>query len=77
MDELKLRLINRASKRHRKIFPCSHKEHLTDCFTMQDNLLFFWYNTEDQSTHVLIDEVDPALVCYYPGGHPMALPLRM
>ncbi|NLG16755.1 MAG: hypothetical protein GX556_05425 [Fibrobacter sp.] len=58
MNELKLRLIKEASQRHNKIFPCSHKEHLSDCFTWQDNLIFFWYNTEDQSTHVIIDEVN-------------------
>ena len=58
MSELKMRLIDLASKRHKKIFPCSHKEFLMDCFTQHENQIFFWYNTEDQSTHIVAAEVN-------------------
>ncbi|NLE02713.1 MAG: hypothetical protein GX640_22840 [Fibrobacter sp.] len=53
MGELELRMIKLASQKHQKIFPCSHKEHFSDCFTRYENQICFWYNTEDQSTHVI------------------------
>jgi hypothetical protein len=58
MSELENSLIDKAIEIHKKIFPCSRTETLADCFTRHENKLFFWYNTEDQSTHVLFIE-DP------------------
>jgi hypothetical protein len=36
-----------------KIFPCGENGQLEDCFTIAENILFFWFNTEDNNTHVL------------------------
>lgn len=53
MSELELQMIKIATMKHDKIYPCSHRQHLSDCFTRFENQVFFWYNTEDQSTHVI------------------------
>jgi hypothetical protein len=53
MNELKNRLISKAQEIFIKIYPCGGKRDLTDCFTVIGNKLVFWFNTEDQSTHLL------------------------
>ncbi len=55
MNELKTRMIKKAEKRHKKIFPCAHRAHFDDCFTNNNDFVFFWYNTEDHSTHVITE----------------------
>jgi hypothetical protein len=57
MSELENALIDKAVALHKKIYPCSKRERLADCFTRYENRVFFWYNTEDQSTHMLYTEV--------------------
>ncbi|MBN1576726.1 MAG: hypothetical protein JW913_09255 [Chitinispirillaceae bacterium] len=57
MNELKTRMIRKAEKRHKKIFPCAQKSHFEDCFTDNNDFIFFWYNTEDHSTHVITESV--------------------
>jgi len=53
MDMLKTNMINEALERYRKIFPCSNKEKILDCFTVDCDQLLFWFNTEDNTTRVL------------------------
>lgn len=53
MNKLERKMINLATEKHEKIFPCAHKQRLSDCFTRYEDQVFFWYNTEDQSTHVI------------------------
>jgi hypothetical protein len=55
MNELKTRMIKKAEKRHKKIFPCAHRAQFDDCFTNNNDFVFFWYNTEDHSTHVITE----------------------
>ena len=50
-------LIKDARKKHGKIYPCGSKKSFGDCFTVQDNKLYFWFDTPDRSTHVLEKEV--------------------
>ena len=57
MGEVERRLIDQASRMHEKIYPCCHKRHFNDCFTRHEDQILFWYNTEDQSTHVLTAEI--------------------
>ena len=53
MDALKRELIACATAKHGTgITPCSGKEKLDDCFTEADGMLYFWYNTPDNNTHV-------------------------
>jgi hypothetical protein len=50
---VKLKLIEKAISEHGKIYPCSSSVMLNDCFTEEDKKLLFWFNTEDNSTHLL------------------------
>jgi len=58
MDKLKQELIERALKKHQKIKPCGNKASLLDCFTEHHGKLIFWYNTEEDSTYVLIEPIN-------------------
>jgi hypothetical protein len=53
MDEIKIELIQKACKTFKRIYPCGNKRELFDCFTEMDNKLLLWFNTEDQSTHLV------------------------
>lgn len=57
MNRLKQKMIQRALKKHKKIFPCSNKNDLLECFTEHRGQVLFWYNTEDLSTHVLTNRL--------------------
>ncbi len=46
-------LIDFAMQQYEEIFPCANREKLDDCFTDDEGRLFFWFNTRDESTHVL------------------------
>jgi hypothetical protein len=53
MNEIKRLMIAKAKERFKNIHPCGHRRKLDECFTIEDNKLCFWFNTEDDSTHVL------------------------
>jgi len=53
MTELEEQLIKKACERHKKIFPCRHRSGFEHCFTRDNEKVYFWFNTEDQSTHVI------------------------
>jgi hypothetical protein len=59
MNKTKQRLIKKAKKTYKQIYPCGARSSLSDCFTAIDDgrKVVFWFNTEDESTHVLVDEV--------------------
>jgi hypothetical protein len=52
MNQLKEQLVNQARERYQNIVPCYPRTDLEDCFTIEGNWLLFWYNTEDNSTHL-------------------------
>jgi len=53
MTEIEEKLLLKANEMHARIFPCPPRNDFKHCFTRENNKLFFWYNTEDKSTHVL------------------------
>lgn len=53
MKELHDILIQSAQEKYQRIHPCSDKDTFGECFTTEDNILMFWFNTEDNSTHVI------------------------
>lgn len=53
MSKREMKLIKKARDKYKKIFPCEGKDSLSECFTTHDNKIFFWFNTEDQSTHLI------------------------
>ncbi len=60
MNKIKQDLIERAKKAYSQIYPCGARAELSECFTALDNgkKVAFWFNTRDQSTHVLVEEVN-------------------
>lgn len=61
MNLIKIELIIRAVIEYRKIYPCGNKKDLFECFTQMENDLFFWFNTEDNSTHLLKTRIESKL----------------
>jgi len=57
MGEKHERLIQKAIEKHERIRPCADKSEFRECFSVFGNKLIFWYNTEDDSTHVLMEEM--------------------
>jgi hypothetical protein len=60
MEALKIKLLNKAIIRHgniNKLSPVGGKKTLADCFQVQGDHLFFWYNTPDNSTHIVKEEI--------------------
>jgi hypothetical protein len=58
MNELKYEMISEATQNFATIYPCGNKKTLEDCFTMNGDQLLFWFNTEDQSTHIITKPLD-------------------
>ena len=56
MNEIEQTLIKRARKQFKHIYPCSSKKGLKECFTVEDNQLILWFNTEDDSTHIITQD---------------------
>lgn len=57
MNEIQKRMIDRARKQYKQIKPCGDNNNLYECFTIEGNLVFFWFNTPDKSTHVLTEKL--------------------
>jgi hypothetical protein len=55
MEDLKQKLIDRAIEKHNRIFPCGSRKNFSECFTILEEQLLFWYNTEDHDTKVLYE----------------------
>jgi hypothetical protein len=58
MNEFKSKLISEATETFSNIYPCGSKSDFDECFTMNGNHLLFWFNTEDQSTHIISMQVE-------------------
>jgi hypothetical protein len=57
MGSVEKSLIRQAKSEYKKIFPCSHREKLEHCITRDEERVYLWFNTEDQSTHVLTKKI--------------------
>jgi hypothetical protein len=57
MNNLKENMIRKAMNRYKNIAPCAKYRSLEDCFTVEEDKIYFWFNTEDKSTHVLSAEM--------------------
>ena len=57
MSKLEKRIIEEASRRYEKIFPVIHKKKLQDCFTYWEDMVIFWFNTADCSTHIIKEKL--------------------
>jgi hypothetical protein len=57
MNTIKKTMIKKAKSRFKKILPCGQRRDFDECFTVENDKVFFWFNTEDESTHVLSTEM--------------------
>lgn len=57
MALLKEKLFNEAIEKHTIIEPCPKCGSWQNSFTIINQKLFFWFNTEDHSTHVVSCEL--------------------
>ena len=57
MNELKNIMICKAVEMYADIYPLITKQDLGECFTTEGNVLMFWFNTADESTHVLTTRI--------------------
>jgi hypothetical protein len=57
MNQLKQEMIRTARKRYQAIYPCASKKSLSECFTLEEDRIVFWFNTEDSTTHVLTEQI--------------------
>ncbi|WP_155851799.1 hypothetical protein [Chitinivibrio alkaliphilus] len=53
MEHVKKQLIQEAQKSFSNIRPCSSKGSFQDCFSVEGDSLLFWFNTPDNSTHIM------------------------
>lgn len=53
MTILKRNLIHQALMLHGNISPCGSRAALDDCFTEDFGQIMFWFNTCDNSTHMV------------------------
>ncbi len=57
MNQVQEELIESALTQYRRIFPCGNKIRIEEGFTIEGRQLHFWFNTEDNSTHLLSREI--------------------
>lgn len=57
MEKTKTKLINEARQRYRAISPCGRRSNIAECFSVMENCLILWFNTDDNSTHVVVAEI--------------------
>ncbi len=53
MNCKKKKLIQLAYSLYKKIRPCGGRKTFYDCFTTVDDELLFWFDTEDNNTHMI------------------------
>jgi hypothetical protein len=57
MSALQEKLIDQAREAYQQIFPCSSKRSFDECFTVFGSRCLFWFNTADNSTHMIAAEL--------------------
>lgn len=57
MSALQKRLIEKARRAYKRIFPCTSRQSFEECFTTFGTKCLFWFNTSDNSTHMVIAEI--------------------
>ena len=57
MSKKHLKLIAKAKTKYGQIAPCGMKKHFSDCFSIDNGELLFWFNTVDNSTHIEAERI--------------------
>jgi hypothetical protein len=58
MNETKEKMIQEARTRYGSICLLPHGATFSDCFTRSNNNLIFWFNTEDNLTHMIAEKIE-------------------
>lgn len=58
MSALQMSLIEKARSTYEQIFPCASRASFDECFTTMGSKCLFWFNTADNSTHMLVADLD-------------------
>ncbi|MFP4015093.1 MAG: hypothetical protein ACLFVQ_13485 [Chitinispirillaceae bacterium] len=58
MDKLKQEMILRARRKFKNIYPCGQKKKFSECFTTDKDEISFWFNTEDNSTRLIVARLE-------------------
>jgi len=50
-------LIEKAARIHKVVLPCGGHSSLYDCFTVEGNVMYLWYNTrgDNNTTHTVFE----------------------
>jgi hypothetical protein len=57
MKRLEQRMILKAKQEFKRISPCAHRRTFEECFTRDEFNIYLWFNTEDESTHVVAESL--------------------
>ena len=57
MTSQQSKLFKRAYQTHHLIYPCGSNTRFEDCFTLYGDMLVFWFNTPDESSHAIKEKV--------------------
>lgn len=49
--------VRKAVRKYGSIAPCGRRNSLTECFTSEGDDLYFWFNTVDKNTHLVVEKV--------------------
>jgi len=57
MEKIEKKLMKKAKKRFKLIYPCSRSQKFKDCYTRYGDTLYFWFDTADHNTHVVFEKM--------------------
>jgi hypothetical protein len=62
MELVKLRLMKKALRKYKRIYPCAKSRKFRNCFTRDGNVMYFWFVTDDKSTHLVSEKLPQSRV---------------
>jgi hypothetical protein len=58
LEKIKRDLIKKAKKEYNKISPCLLHKDFSNSFTIFEDNIIFWFNTDDESTRAIISKIE-------------------
>lgn len=56
-EETKKKLLGEAISKYKRIYPVGNLKSLSECFVYNEQKIYFWFNSEDRSTHLLYEHI--------------------
>lgn len=60
IDEIKKSMIEEAIEIHKRIYPAPPDREIHECFTIEDDRIFLWFNTEPDFTTKMLQRELPS-----------------